>query len=82
MCREALLGDASRGPQARETARTAELDNAGLVQLQRDTMREQDQSLEQLEQSVMGTRVRAADSPDVAFTHCDLGVACRRGMYG
>ena len=58
VCREALLGDASRGPQARETARTAELDNAGLVQLQRDTMREQDESLERLEQSVMGTRVR------------------------
>ncbi len=60
-CREALLGDASRGPQARETARTAELDNAGLVQLQRNTMREQDESLERLEQSVMGTRVRGGN---------------------
>ena len=68
-CREALLGDASRGPQARETARTAELDNAGLVQLQRDTMREQDESLERLEQSVMGTRVRMADIRNIADVH-------------
>ncbi len=65
--REALLGDASRGPKARETERTAELDNAGLVQLQRQTMREQDESLEQLEQSVTSTRVRLA-SPKLTHT--------------
>ncbi len=69
MCREALLGDASRGPQARETARTAELDNAGLVQLQRDTMREQDESLERLEQSVMGTRVRCGNPNSTLLTY-------------
>jgi hypothetical protein len=37
------------------------------VQLQRQTMREQDESLEQLEQSVTSTRVRLA-SPKLTHT--------------
>lgn len=42
---------------ARETDRTAELDNQGILQMQQDVMQEQDQNLEAMEQSVASTRV-------------------------
>ena len=46
----------SNGP-ARETDRTAELDNLGILEMQQDVMQEQDLQLEQMEQSVASTRV-------------------------
>ena len=46
----------SSGP-ARETDRTAELDNLGILEMQQDVMQEQDLQLEQMEQSVASTRV-------------------------
>lgn len=42
---------------ARETDRTAELDNEGILQMQQDVMQEQDQNLMAMEQSVASTRV-------------------------
>lgn len=42
---------------ARETDRTAELDNQGILQMQQDVMQEQDQNLMAMEQSVASTRV-------------------------
>lgn len=42
---------------ARETDRTAELDNQGILQMQQDVMQEQDQNLVAMEQSVASTRV-------------------------
>lgn len=44
------------GP-ARETDRTAELDNLGILDMQQDVMQEQDLNLAQMEQSVASTRV-------------------------
>ncbi len=62
LCRAALLEPAAAvgGSSApgRETLRTAELDNRGLVQLQQTVMREQDAELEELERSVTSTKVR------------------------
>ncbi|KAB8078284.1 putative SNARE complex subunit [Aspergillus leporis] len=52
--KEALVGSASRKPArsgrvlGKETERTRELDNQGVLQLQRQTMDEQDQSVEEL----------------------------------
>ncbi|KAE8350803.1 hypothetical protein BDV28DRAFT_159298 [Aspergillus coremiiformis] len=52
--KEALVGSASRKPArsgrvlGKETERTRELDNQGVLQLQRQTMEEQDQSVEEL----------------------------------
>ncbi|GMG45112.1 unnamed protein product [Aspergillus oryzae var. brunneus] len=52
--KEALVGSASRKPArsgrvlGKETERTRELDNQGLLQLQRQTMEDQDQSVEEL----------------------------------
>lgn len=51
--------------QARETEATAELDNRGLLQLQRNVMREQDQQLEQVEKTVINTKVREVGKPHV-----------------
>ena len=42
---------------ARETDRTAELDNMGMLEMQQDVMQEQDLSLAAMEQSVASTRV-------------------------
>ena len=58
-CRSALTqqGVQASSP-ARETDRTAELDNQGILQMQQDVMQEQDQNLEAMEQSVASTRVR------------------------
>ncbi|KAE8410858.1 hypothetical protein BDV36DRAFT_108265 [Aspergillus pseudocaelatus] len=52
--KEALVGSASRKPArsgrvlGKETERTRELDNQGVLQLQRQTMEDQDQSVEEL----------------------------------
>ena len=54
----AATGGGSSAP-GRETLRTAELDNRGLVQLQQTVMREQDAELEELERSVTSTKVRS-----------------------
>jgi len=56
--RQALFGGANGAAKPRETDRTAELDNAGVAQLQQSVMREQDDAVEQLERSVQSTRVR------------------------
>lgn len=56
--RAVLLDGAGRAGPAQETAETADLDGRGLVQLQQSLMREQDQQVEQLEQTVNNTRVR------------------------
>ena len=61
--RAALLEPAAPGggstAPGRETLRTAELDNGGLVQLQQTVMREQDAELEELERSVTSTKARS-----------------------
>lgn len=59
--REALLGGGagSSGAMAgrgRETDATAELNNAGLLQLQQQVMSQQDAALESLERTVVGTK--------------------------
>ena len=52
----------SHGP-ARETDRTAELDNLGILDMQQDVMQEQDLQLEQMEHSVASTRVSTSHQP-------------------
>lgn len=54
--RTALMGGAQSEVAPRETERTAELDNQGLLQLQSKVMQEQDQHLEQMEQTVTSTK--------------------------
>lgn len=55
--RSALMQDAGQSSSpARETDRTAELDNEGILQMQQDVMQEQDQNLMAMEQSVASTR--------------------------
>ena len=58
-----LLQSKGRGSSqqqcANETDATAELDSHGLLQLQEEVMRDQDEALEHLSQSVQRTRVRA-----------------------
>lgn len=57
-CRSALLQQSGHSSSpARETDRTAELDNQGILQMQQDVMQEQDQNLMAMEQSVASTRV-------------------------
>lgn len=57
-CRSALLQQSGQlSSPARETDRTAELDNQGILQMQQDVMQEQDQNLTAMEQSVASTRV-------------------------
>lgn len=60
--RDALLagGNTERQQQrAKETEATAELDNHGLVQLQQQIMQQQDHELEQMEKTVVSTKVGA-----------------------
>ena len=54
------MQQAERPSQAKETDKTAELDNRSILQMQQDVMQEQDQSLVAMEQSVASTRVRFA----------------------
>ncbi|KAL3156501.1 hypothetical protein ABBQ38_000801 [Trebouxia sp. C0009 RCD-2024] len=55
--RSALLQQSGHSSSpARETDRTAELDNQGILQMQQDVMQEQDQNLMAMEQSVASTR--------------------------
>lgn len=60
VAREALLGGAGSSGSAagggRETDATAELNNAGLLQLQQQVMTQQDAALESLERTVVGTK--------------------------
>lgn len=49
-------GAAPRGPGARETAETADLDNRGILQLQRRVMEDQDRSLEDMAKTVSSTK--------------------------
>lgn len=42
---------------ARETDRTADVDNLGILEMQQDVMQEQDLNLAAMEQSVASTRV-------------------------
>ncbi len=56
--REMLLGGATQqGIVPQETEATAERDTAGLLQLQRQMMGQQDQMLEEVEKSVKNTKV-------------------------
>ena len=45
-------------PAGKETEVTAELDNRGLVQLQQQVMQQQDRELEQMEKTIISTKVR------------------------
>ena len=60
-----LLESAGQGPlqPAQETERTAELDNQGLLQMQRQVMQEQNTELEELEKAVGSTKVLLLSSP-------------------
>jgi len=57
--RDALLagGVTQQQQRAKETEATAELDNQGLVQLQQQVMQQQDHELEQMEKTVISTKV-------------------------
>ena len=56
--RAALMQQAGQtSTPARETDRTAELDNLGILELQQDVMQEQALNLAAMEQSVASTRV-------------------------
>jgi hypothetical protein len=48
---------AAQQQRAKETEATAELDNQGLVQLQQQVMQQQDHELEQMEKTVISTKV-------------------------
>jgi hypothetical protein len=69
------------GPsQAEETVRTAELDNRGILQLQRHVMTEQDTELAELEKTVGSTKVRHTPS---AVQYCGLQLTqykCEEGF--
>lgn len=64
--RGALLGNGGAAAAAgaagggRETDTTAELNNAGLLQMQQQVMAQQDQDLLSLERTVVGTKVRCS----------------------
>lgn len=66
------MASSSSGP-ARETDRTAELDNRGLLQMQEQVMKEQDKNLEELERYVQSSKVRMISSnpPDhnIQYAH-------------
>lgn len=68
VCRDALLagssGTSAQQQRAKETEATAELDNKGLVQLQQQIMQQQDHELEQMEKTVVSTKVRGAANAD------------------
>lgn len=55
--REALVAGSQQRSAAKETEATAELDNRGLLQLQQQVMQQQDQELEQMEKTVISTKV-------------------------
>lgn len=55
--REALVAGSQQRTPGRETEATAELDNRGLVQLQQQVIQQQDQELEQMEKTVVSTKV-------------------------
>lgn len=70
--REALLGGSSGGgaaPGSKETDATAELGNQGLLQLQQQVMQQQDQELESLERTVVGTKHIALQINEEAELH-------------
>jgi hypothetical protein len=64
VAREQLLGSAGgnrssgnmAGAASRESAATAELSSQGLLQMQQHVMQQQDQDLESLERTVVGTK--------------------------
>jgi hypothetical protein len=88
--REALLGGSSGGgaaPGSKETDATAELGNQGLLQLQQQVMQQQDQELESLERTVVGTKHIALQVTRVAVRRgrgreregrrgCPAGMVC------
>jgi len=52
-----LMEEGRSAEPAKETMSTADQDNAGILQLQSHTMRQQDAELEELERSVTSTKV-------------------------
>lgn len=64
VARDTLLGGASSGvggraaaaPDGHETEATAELGNRGLLSMQQQVMQQQDEELESLERTVVGTK--------------------------
>ena len=57
-CRSALVQQTQQTSRpARETDRTADVDNLGILEMQQDVMQEQDLNLAAMEQSVASTRV-------------------------
>ncbi|PRW56426.1 Qc-snare Syn8 Syntaxin8-family [Chlorella sorokiniana] len=71
--REALLGGSGSSSAAagsgQETDTTAELNNAGLLQLQQQVMSQQDAALESLERTVVGTKHIALQINEEAELH-------------
>lgn len=77
--RDTLLGGASAGggggavaaagPGGRETEATAELGNRGLLAMQQQVMQQQDDALESLERSVVGTKHIALQINEEAELH-------------
>lgn len=56
-CRQELISGSEQRQPGKETEVTAELDNKGLVQLQQQVMQQQDRELEQMEKTVVSTKV-------------------------
>jgi len=77
-------GGAAPGAAGRETLRTADVDNRGLVQLQQTVMREQDAELEELERSVTSTKARplAAHGPDLMHARPPAPRQCVTASHG
>ena len=71
---ESSSGGGNEKPQ--ETNRTAELNNQGLLQMQRSVMSEQDQELADLEATVGSTKVSIDTlSRSIYADFCSLGCA-------
>lgn len=81
-----LLGGASAsgtaaagGRGGRETEATAELGNRGLLAMQQQVMQQQDEALESLERSVVGTKhiaLQVGRAPGPGLVACDACLAC------
>lgn len=74
-----LAGGVTQQQQrAKETEATAELDNQGLVQLQQQVMQQQDHELEQMEKTVISTKVGSVTAWPCSTPSCML---CCSGLY-
>lgn len=65
--RQELMSGSQQRQPGQETEVTAELDNKGLVQLQQQIMQQQDQELEQMEKTVVSTKVTSVQFYGISY---------------